>query len=607
MSAPTAETRDIGPQPLSNDQYTVGWLAALPHEAVAAKAALDQFHGRAPISKNRDDQNSYILGQISDHNVVIASLPGGVIGTTSATTTAMHMLASFPSIRIGLMVGIGAGIPKVKKDRKSGKCRELRDIRLGDVVVSQPGGGRGGVAQYDFGKALAGGEFRPSGFLNSPPRALLNAVSVLRQLHEACETRLPDLLSELLQKLSNARPYYGYPGQEHDRLFDAAYPHADDEESCDDCLDDMEILRLERPCADPVLHCGVIASGNQVIKDPAVRDRLGRDCICFEMEAAGLMNDFPCLVIRGICDYADSHKNDGWQRYAAVAAAACAKEVLLNMPKVEVEDEKLAREVLQAAQTDLEQKRKTEILDWLSHVNYTAIKADLLQKRCSGTGDWILTDPTFQAWIEGDNPTLFCSGIPGGGKSMAASVVIENLASRCEGRNSAVAFLYCKHDMRNEQAADHLLATLLRQLVEGKGRLHEAIMHLDEECKKKRKPTADELRKALLIMVNTYDRVYIVVDGLDECSNWDDDIRPVFLDTIRHLQDSAPVKLLATSRDIPIIQEEFQRDVRLDISARKADVLKYLQSRYDMSRVVRRNEALRLQIAEDISDTVDGM
>jgi hypothetical protein len=66
------------------------------------------------------------------------------------------------------------------------------------------------------------------------------------------------------------------------------------------------------------------------------------------MEAAGLMNDFPCLVIRGICDYADSHKNDCWQRYAAAAAAACAKEILHIMPEVEVENERLIRDVSQA-------------------------------------------------------------------------------------------------------------------------------------------------------------------------------------------------------------------------------------------------------------------
>lgn len=339
------------PAPLPNEKYTVGWIAALPHEAVAAKAALDDFHGRKPTTKHAVDQNLYILGRISDHNVVIASLPGGSIGPTPATTAAMHMLSSFPSIRIGLMVGIGAAIPKIKMDRKTQKLCDRRNIRMGDVVISQPEGGHGGVKQYDFGKAITGGTFEPSGFLNSPPRALLNAVGVLRQLHGGGESNMSGYLEGILKNLSNATPSYEHPGPELDRLFEATYTHPDpDEETCDDCDEAMEISRAARNSTNPVVYYGVIASGSQVIKDPAVRDRLGSDCICFEMEAAGLMNDFPCLVIRGICDYADSHKNDYWQRYAAATAAACAKEVLHIMPEVEVENERLAREVSQAAQ-----------------------------------------------------------------------------------------------------------------------------------------------------------------------------------------------------------------------------------------------------------------
>lgn len=335
---------------LRNENYTVGLIATLPHEAVAAKAALDDFHGRAPLTQHPNDQNLYVLGSIRGHKVVIASLPAGVIGTTAATTTAMHMLASFPTIKIGLMVGIGAGIPRIKKDRKTNRYRDLRNIRLGDVVVSQPGGTHGGVKQYDLGKALATGEFEPSGFLNSPPRALLNAVGVLRQLHEGGESDMPNILNQILLNLDNAPHSYAYPGQDLDRLFEAEYHHPQDEDTCDDCDEEREIDRVDRRSTNPVLHCGVIASGNQVIKSPAIRDRLGNGCICFEMEAAGLMNDFPCLVVRGICDYADSHKNDAWQRYAAATAAACAKEILLNIPEVEVENERLAKEVVQAAQ-----------------------------------------------------------------------------------------------------------------------------------------------------------------------------------------------------------------------------------------------------------------
>ena len=125
---------------LHHHDYTVGWVCALPLEMAAAKAMLDEIHPGLPTSPN--DQNTYVLGKIHAHNVVIACLPSGVYGTASAATVASQMLFSFQSIRFGLMVGIGGGAP----------TKEF-DIRLGDMVVSKPTGCFGGVVQYDFGKA----------------------------------------------------------------------------------------------------------------------------------------------------------------------------------------------------------------------------------------------------------------------------------------------------------------------------------------------------------------------------------------------------------------------------------------------------------------------
>jgi nucleoside phosphorylase len=78
------------------------------------------------------------------------------------------------------------------------------------------------------------------------------------------------------------------------------------------------------------IHYGIIASGSSLMKDALIRDRLSEEegVLCFEMEAAGLVNQFPCLIIRGICDYSDPHKNDDWQGYAAMMAAAYTKELL---------------------------------------------------------------------------------------------------------------------------------------------------------------------------------------------------------------------------------------------------------------------------------------
>ena len=134
--------------------YTIGWICAVTTESVAARAFLDEEHD-GPRNVAQHDNNSYVLGRISSHNVVIAILPDGEYGTSSAAAVARDMLHSFPNVRIGLMVGIAGGAPSSK-----------HDIRLGDVVVSSRNGGKGGVFQYDFGKTIQNQAFEETSFLD---------------------------------------------------------------------------------------------------------------------------------------------------------------------------------------------------------------------------------------------------------------------------------------------------------------------------------------------------------------------------------------------------------------------------------------------------------
>jgi nucleoside phosphorylase len=132
-------------------------------------------------------------------------------------------------------------------------------------------------------------------------------------------------------------PKFAYQGVDFDVLYNATYSHVSGP-TCDGCNKEEVVRRAPRENTDVVLHFGTIASGNQVMKDGVTRDRLSMELggiLCFEMEAAGLMNNFQCLIIRGICDYADSHKNKGWQPYAAATAAACAKELLMTIPRLQ--------------------------------------------------------------------------------------------------------------------------------------------------------------------------------------------------------------------------------------------------------------------------------
>ncbi|KAF4768743.1 hypothetical protein HAV15_002656 [Penicillium sp. str.  len=323
---------------LTRNDYAVGWICALFEEQTAAIAMLEQEH--PDLHMPPDDSNTYTLGSIGEHNIVIACLPTGRTGSTAAAICATQMARTFPSIKIGLMVGIGGGIPS--------------KVKLGDVVISSPGDQYPGVVQWDLGKAEDGRKFRRTGALNRPPSVLLTAVDKLRARNRLKGNNLlPRYLEEMGKRWPDLVPQYSEPPSlelvgSHDEVY---MPRSIFSVIWDMILALLgyllgwqalapadhggQLVQLNwtpKQQGGPDVHCGLIASGNQVIKDVKLRDSidesLGGKVLCVEMEAAGLMNDFPCIVIRGICNYADKKKNDEWQPYAAAVAAACARALL---------------------------------------------------------------------------------------------------------------------------------------------------------------------------------------------------------------------------------------------------------------------------------------
>ncbi len=301
----------------------------------AARELLDEVHDA--IDTTDDDNNAYIFGKIGDHNIVIAGLPMGLVGIASAATVARDMKRSFRQLRFGLMVGIGGGIPT------------CADVRLGDIVVSIPNDGHGGVVQWDFGIATDN-KFVRTGFLNAPPSKLLNHVQLLRS-----DADHGDKIRTHLKKFDTSRlgGSFLYQGLENDQLFENDIDHIqeNDDPAQDTCNTCKELghasLKRRKPRTNPgnpEIYYGTILSGNQVVRDANLRDEWGRkeNGICFEMEAAGLMQNFPCLVVRGICNYSDSHKNTRWEPYAAATAAAYAKALLLQIPPRAVQEIPLA-------------------------------------------------------------------------------------------------------------------------------------------------------------------------------------------------------------------------------------------------------------------------
>ncbi|KAK5111060.1 hypothetical protein LTR85_012279 [Meristemomyces frigidus] len=190
------------------ESYTVGIICALDVEKAAVEVTLDEEHGG--VEKMAGDDNSYTFGRVGQHDVVVACLPAGVTGKASAATVAKEMIRSFP-IRAGFIVGIGGGL-----------WRDKADVRLGDVVVSQPDGMHGGVVQWDFGKMEKEGVFRRTGTLNKPPRPLLNAVQGLKATHRRKGGMVYQHLKEMISKYPVMEEEYGSPGPRQDELFKRA-------------------------------------------------------------------------------------------------------------------------------------------------------------------------------------------------------------------------------------------------------------------------------------------------------------------------------------------------------------------------------------------------
>ncbi|KAL4724498.1 hypothetical protein ACLX1H_007939 [Fusarium chlamydosporum] len=315
----------IAPQPFrpkDRHGFELAIICALPLEADAIEALFDRYWDDEgpPFDKEPGDPNAYSTGVIGRHNVVLSYMPG--MGIANAATVASNCGKSFPGIKLALLVGVCGVIPfKPNKD----------EIVLGDVIISD------GIIQYDFGRQLPDRFARKDMLLDSLGRPNQEIRGVLAKLKSLRHRRqLSAKIAEYLDVLRQEPELRAeYPGVIEDRLFEASYLHAKDQKSCEQlgCNGEL-VLRSRLKTASvrtmPAVHFGLMASGNSVMKSGKDRDRIAAQegIIAYEMEGAGVWDSFPCIVVKGACDYADSHKSKTWQRYAAATAAACAKAFL---------------------------------------------------------------------------------------------------------------------------------------------------------------------------------------------------------------------------------------------------------------------------------------
>ncbi|KAL8349506.1 hypothetical protein RB598_005066 [Gaeumannomyces tritici] len=613
----------------SPDQYTVAWIAALSIEAAAATAMFDEEHGQPKgFCRHPKDDNVYEWGRMGEHNVVITSLPAGICGTTSASTTTSKLLSSLPGIKIGLMVGIGGGIARPD---------DGRDIRLGDVVISQPDGTTGGVCQYDLFKAKPGDVNERKGFLLPPPTVLLNAVAAIQRRHLRKGSRVPAILRKMLKnnpamgKNTKLKPGFVYQGADNDRLFGPASVHAGGRD-CGGCHTNETIERTDRNSADPEFHYGIIASGNTLVKDATARDRIvknvGEDCLCVEMEAAGLMNNFPCLVVRGICDYADSHKNDRWQPYASATAAAYAKELLGHIPPAEVEETKKAMESLNSFKENLDEMRLTvdtiesdahteKVKKWLSPVDPSTNANHASDLHHPGTGAWLLESDVFKEWESGSRQHMWLHGFAGCGKTVLSATILNHLTKK-DDSHLVLRFFFDFSD-KAKQTVNSMLRTFAFQVYQCRLGFPQSA-HLDTSFQKHQEglqqPSQSTLSDVLCSMLSGLKDVVILLDAMDESTtrrdlnSWIKDV--VSKPELKH------VRLMLTSRpelDFDAIPSLIGKDGCISLNndssmAVNADIRSFVTAKLENDDEFRRkrlDKDLVQQIRSRVGDGAKGM
>ncbi|KAF5845063.1 hypothetical protein GGP41_001164 [Bipolaris sorokiniana] len=523
------------------EEYTVGWVCALPIESAAARSMLDEKYYTPDPKPGEKWDDIYFTGSIAGHNVVIACLPGRT-GTNSAATLATRMQAKFQGIRFGLMVGIGGGVP-------GGQA----DIRLGDVVVSAPQKTFGGVVQYDMGKTTPTDIIR-TGSLDSPPQILLSAAGALESDALIGESKLLNILSKT-QHIPSLRRCESST----DVLYDASYNHGNDP-TCENCRSDKQVVRSQRRRGEEVVvHHRTIASGNQVMKSAAERDKISQNLggvLCFEMEAAGLMNSFPCLVIRGISDYSDSHKNDQWHGYAAATAAAYAKELLSRIPPAHVmrtarvEDvikdtrksqliESVQERTRQPLNEDrfhhpqnedstrgtLSDEQKQQLLKSLEFDQIDERK-NTIKRAHTKTCKWLLKSAPYLDWLETTKRSehhgfLWIKGKAGAGKSTLMKFALERAPKELQG-SSTLSFFFNARGSTMEKSTTGTYRSLLLQLLTGFPKLQNVFSSLYSSTAEfdANREWSVELLKVLLeeaILMLGKAPVICFIDALDEC------------------------------------------------------------------------------------------
>ncbi|KAF2475263.1 uncharacterized protein BDR25DRAFT_254152, partial [Lindgomyces ingoldianus] len=259
-------------------------------------------------------------------------------------------------------------------------------------------------------------------------------------------------------------------------------------------------------------------------------------------------------------------------------------------------------------QQDQDYTKYRQVVEWISPSDYPAQQSDIIKRRQEGTGQWFLDAPEVAGWLTEVGGTLFCPGIPGAGKTMIAAIAIDHLLKSAQNSSHGVVYVYCNYKAQEEQDASSMLAAILKQLVQAQPSAVEPVERLHKQhANRGTRPSLDEICSTLQDVLKHYSTAHIVIDALDECRD-SDGTRRTFLAKLRLLQAGRDIRLMATSRSIPEIEEAFRDAMKLEIQASGEDVKRFVAGQiYRLPKCIQRSDALQDMVQEKIVEVVDGM
>lgn len=595
--------------PASRDEFEVALVCSLPLEYDAVSLLFDQFWDENGDQYGRaiGDPNTYTTGRFGKFDVVLVLLPN--TGKVSAASATASLRSSYPGLRLVILTGICGAVPSSDAGD---------EILLGDVIISKT------VVQYDYG-----GQY-PDTFvakdttedsLGRPDKNIRGLVAILKTARERerVEERAALLLEQIqglaAKKLRRLKAdTYQYPGAASDKLFEATYRHkhynsteclcalyhnysdpvckesrllACDVLGCDEKyviprqrLGINRQLEQQEPSEEarvPSVFIGRFGSSDTRLRSGEHRDLTAKHygVLAFEMEGAGVWDELPCIIVKGVCNYADSHTNNHWQNFAAATAASVAKSLVERYTKT---DKSAVVQIQKQLKEMMEDKESSECLKDLHQTDPRDDKTRIQRTKGNLLKDsyrWVLGHNDFKQWR--DNPQyklLWIKGDPGKGKTMLLCGIIDEIES--SATMHCLSYFFCQATEVRLRNATAVLRGLIYMIIIQRPLL---ISHIREKYDSTGKKLFDDsnaweaLSKILMAILKDtgLTDAILIVDALDECVEG----LPLLLEFLSQASSSSQAKWIVSSRNWPIIEENLDtamQGVRLCLELNEASV-----------------------------------